>query len=418
MRAALIAAALTLAGGPARGAAPEPEAMTLGQALSEALTRNPEIAAARKSFEAADARVGAARTWPDPQVGVEYWGFPGSSVSLGAAPERWYDVSQTIPFPGKLGLKGRAQEHSARREGAQYAGTRLDVLARVKQAYVALMAAEKVQRLFMENVEMVRKFAKAAESKYAVGKAPQSDALRAQVELSKMLNRLLNVQQERETAQARLNMLLDRRPGEPIRAVEEPSPAPLPGDYAVFEKLALENRPELHAAAHHVEHMGAELKSAKADFLPDFMTQYTWRTMSGRPTDSIAMLKINVPLWFWRQGAVVKSVRREGEHAGAMLRSMKAMTRYEVKEFLVHVETSRRLLELYRTTILPQAEQSLSVSEAAYQSDRVDFLALLDAERALLEFRLEYVRALAEYGTNLAHLERVVGVDLAAKGGS
>jgi outer membrane protein TolC len=70
-------------------------------------------------------------------------------------------------------------------------------------------------------------------------------------------------------------------------------------------------------------------------------------------------------------------------------------------------------VELYRTTLLPQAEQSLRVAEAAYQSDRIDFLNLLDSDRTLVDFRLEYFRNLAEYGKNVAHLERALGVDLA-----
>lgn len=389
---------------------------TLAQVLDLAKEHNPDILAARKNWEAAQARVLAVKTLPDPQVGVEYWGFPRSSLNAGSASEKWYDVSQTFPFPGKLRLRGKAAAHAARREEELYLAAVRDVLAKVKEAYYDLLLADRATQIFTENTELMRKFAKITEAKYAVSKAPQSDVLRSQVELSKMINMLVTISQERETALARLNAVLDRHPEDSLGAPQEPPSIPFDYSFSDLERMALESRPEIHAASHHVDHMKAELAVSKADYLPDTMIQYTWRTMEGRRPDAVAMFKLNIPLWFWRQGSVVKSVKRGKEHADAMLRSARTMTRYEVKEFLVHVQTSRRLIELYKTTVIPQAEQLLRVTEAGYQSDRAGFLELLDSERALIEFKLEYYKSLSQYGTNLAHLERVVGTDLLVAG--
>lgn len=390
---------------------PSSGAMTLADVVAVAKERNPDILAARKSWEAARALILPAKTWPDPEVGVEYWGFPKSGLNVGRAPEKWYDVSQTIPFPGKLSLRGKAASHKARREEELYRSTERDVLAKVKETYFDLLYAGRAIQIFKENVEVMRRFARIAESKYSVGKASQSDVLRAQVELSKMLNMLVTLDQERETLQARFNALLDRHPEEPVVPTQEPPIEPFEYTFADLERMALDNRPEIHAASHHVDHMKAELAASRADYLPDTMIQYSRRTMEGRRPDAVAMFKLNVPLWFWRQSSLVKSVKSEKDHADAMLRSARAMTRYETKEFLVHVQTSRRLIDLYKTTVLPQAEQSLRVAEAAYQSEKIGFLELLDSERALIEFRLEYEKYLAQHGTNLAHLERVVGVN-------
>lgn len=390
--------------------------MTLAQVLEMAKAHNPDILAAQKEWEMADAKILSTKTWPDPQVGVEYWGFARSSLNVGSAPEKWYDVSQTVPFPGKLTLRGRAAAHEARRQKELYQATEREVLAQVKEAYYGLFYAEHATQAFKENVGVMQRFARIAESKYSVGKSLQADALRAQVELTKMQNMALTTDDERETAKARLNALLDRSPEEPISAQEEPSMVALNYSFADLERTALENRPEVMAAHHHVTHMQAELAAARADYLPDTMVQYTWRTRDGEPNDAVAMFKLNLPVWFWRQRSIIKSAAFEKEHADAMYRSAQTMTRYEVKEFLTHVQTSRRLVELYKTTVLPQSEQSLKVTEAAYQSDRTGFLELLDSERALIEFWLEYYKALADYGSNLAHLERLVGTEFLASG--
>ena len=66
----------------------------------------------------------------------------------------------------------------------------------------------------------------------------------------------------------------------------------------------------------------------------------------------------------------------------------------------------------YPSSVLPQAEQTVQVARAAYESDRGSFLALIDSQRVLLDARLDYYRARAERAQAIADLERVVGIDL------
>lgn len=405
---------LSLAASPAR-AQELPVASALPALIAIARQRNPEVLAARKSWEMAEAKVGADKAWPAPEVGVEYWGFSRSGLNPGSAGEKWYDVSQTIPFPGKLALRGKSSAHLARREGEAYRAMEQDVVAKVKQAYYGLLFAQREAKVYEATVEVLRRFARIAESKYAVGKAAQPSVLKAQVELSKVSNRAITSRRELETAQARLNALLARAPGEPILAAAEPEEAASEPAQEALEALALERRPEVHGAAHHVEHMRAELSAKRADYLPDFMVQYTWRTRVGMPSDAVGVVKMTLPfLWFRGQRAIVKSTRLELEHADAMLESARIAARFEVKDGLVQVQAARREVELYKTTILPQTEQSLTVSEAGYRADRIGFLDLLDAERTHLDAQLEYYKAVSEYGSRLAMLERVVGADLTA----
>ena len=397
----------------------QPAPSTLPGLIAIARLRNPDVVAARKNWEMAQAKVGADKAWPAPEVGVEYWGFSRSGLNPGVADEKWYDVSQTIPFPGKLALRGRSSAHVARREGEVYRATEQDVVAKVKQAYYGLLFAQREANVYEETVEILRRFARIAESKYAVGKATQPSVLKAQVELSKVSNRAITSRRELETAQAKLNALLARGPGEPISAAAEPEAAASEPSQESLEALALERRPEVHGAAHHVEHMRAELSAKRADYLPDFMVQYTWRTRVGMPSDAVGVVKMTLPfLWFRGQQAIVKSTRLELEHADAMLESARIAARYEVKDGLISVEAARREVELYKTTILPQTEQSLSVSEAGYRADRLGFLDLLDAERTHLDAQLEYFKAVSDYGSRLAMLERVVGAELTAAPGS
>jgi outer membrane protein TolC len=91
------------------------------------------------------------------------------------------------------------------------------------------------------------------------------------------------------------------------------------------------------------------------------------------------------------------------------------LTLFEVKDFHFKVQTAERLVKLYRDSIIPQAKQSLKAAESGYQSGQVDFLNLIDSQRVLLDFNLAFYRAVADFGTNIAGLERVVGVELSRK---
>jgi outer membrane protein TolC len=393
-------------------AASDEAQLSLNDALKIARAQNPEIAAARDEWEMARAKIPAAKTWPDPEIGIEYWGFPRSSLNVTRANERWLDVAQTIPFPGKLTLKGNAAKHEARREEELYRSMERDVLTQVKEAYYALFYAEHASRIAGDNVDNMRRFANISNSKYGVGKASQSDVLRAQVELSRLQNMAITALQEEETARAKLNSLLDRHPETQIKAQETPPLKSIGYSYDDLEKMALENRPEVVAASHHVNHMQAEVAAMRADYLPDTTIQFTRRQVEGQESDNIAMFRFTLPfVWAWRQGALVRSTDFERQHAYAKLRSERTATRYELKASLVRVETARRQVDLYKTTVLPQSDQAVRVAERAYQSDRASFLDLLDSARASIEFQLDYYKSLADYGASLARLERVVGVD-------
>lgn len=392
--------------------AQETSSATLQAAVELARARNPDIVAARKMWESARAKVGAEGAWPAPEVGVEYWGFARSSLNAGSADEKWYDVSQTVPFPGKLSLRGRSAAHRARREEQVYRAAELDVVSQVKQAYFDLLLAQRMAAVYDETAEILKRIAGIAQSKYAVGKTSQPSVLRAQVELSKTQNGTITSRRKVDTARAKLNALLARAPDTPFEATEEPRVEPLP-EPAELEAAALANRPELHAAGHHVDHMRAELAAMRADYLPDFTFQYTWRTRDGMRPDAVAMAKMSLPfLWFRRQRSLVSSTVAEKDHADAALESVRVHTLYELREQTAALDSARRMVELYRSTILPQSEQSLNVAEAGYRADRVGFLDLLESERALVDSKLEYYEAISDFGSRLAQLERLIGADL------
>lgn len=379
--------------------------LPLKEVLETALAKNPEIEALRKNLQASGARISSESGYDRTKIFYE---------SMYSGRERTVGISQDIPFPGKLSLRGAIARRESDMAEQELKAKELEVTAKVRSAYAMLYLSRKYIEIYEENADLVRRFAKVAESKYSVGKASQLDVLKAQVELSKISNTLVTLEQERDTAQAALNVLLNQDPDQPIGLPNEPKVQNLELDYRQLSQAAMANRPELLENRHHVRHSKAVTRSARFDFLPDFMVQARRRSADNPEMDgsSDLMVGASVPLWFAKPGAAAKAARLEEEKSEAEYQTMKNMTLWSLKDLLVKVKAARRLVELYRTSVIPQAENALNVAQSAYRSDRGTFLDLIDIQRNLLQFRLEHYQHLAEYEISLAELERIVGKPL------
>lgn len=384
---------------------------TLEQTLEISLKNNPEILAAARRLEAAKNRKIQAFTPDKPKLNIERMYTPSGSDLINGAPEKNLSVSQEIPFPTTLYLKGRIAEKEAEAAEQEYISAVRRISAETRTAYAMLFLAHKALSLLDENTGIMKRFAKVAEAKYSVGRASQSDVLKAQVELSKMLNMLVTLAQEKETAIAMLNVLMNLPPESPLPRPIEPEIKKTGKSLEEIQAAALDENPEIRSAAINAEKGDKSVALARSEYLPDIMLLYRERdsamTTPARTRD--AMAGFSFPLWFWKQSAALKEAKAGRETARAELQAAKNTISYSVKNLFVKVQTSYRLLELYRTSVIPQAEEALKIAEIGYQSEKTDFMDLLDAERSLLNFRLEYYQYIADYEKWSAELERVAG---------
>lgn len=388
------------------------ESINLSEALDTARRDNPEIRVALKRWDAARTRVASQATPDKPRVAVERMYAPAGQTPLDGAPETVLSVTQELPFPSTLYLRGsRASKAAAITEQVYRAKVR-EVLAKTRTSYAMLYLSFKSRKLLDENIELMRRFAKVAESKFAAGMVGGSDAMKAQVELTKMLNMGAAVDQERELATAMLNALMGRTAWDSLGTPRDLEPGRLEKAREELEAVAFSRRPELRQAVLASELSKTSLSLAKSEFLPDIMVTYRRRNDAMRGRSSDAMLGLSLPLWFWKPAAMVAEASAEKEMAEAELETARLMTAADLRTAFVRVQTAQRLAESYKNSLLPQAESALTVAESSYQAGKSSFLDLLDAQRSLLNFKLEYYQYLADYEQRTAELERVIGEEL------
>lgn len=389
------------------------EVLSLNSAVEEAKSNNPEILAAKRNYEAARARIPQELLPEDPMVEYVYDEMRAGVPGLAGKPMRSYAISQKMPFPSKLFLRSDIASKDAKISYEGYKEKERDVIARTKSSYAELWYVGKALAINRENEALLEQFCSSTASRYSVGKASEQDALKAQVELAKIKNTIVLLEQRRQIAQAKLNVLLNRDPCADIM-IDEGLKAPevnIPLE-ELLEK-AKSTRPKLRAFKYAVEKGRSAYYLAWNEFLPDFTARYEQMIMDGVGDKWKGMLGMSVPIWFWtKQASGVKEMKSELEMFRAEYNTMEQMALFDVKDAYARAESYKKLIKTFESSFIPQAEQTLKASLTGYEADQLDFLSLLDSERMLLEIKVDYYRTIFELWVSTAELEKAIGEDL------
>jgi outer membrane protein TolC len=381
--------------------------LDLNTLVREATESNPEIRAARQRWEVARAVVPQVQTLPDPRLLFGYQRMPMVDPPEGP----FYGVGQEIPFPGKLRQRGAISEREAEQSEQEYEATRFRVIARLKQAYYDLHFIHKSIEIVLRNKEILMQFQKTAEARYSVGKAAQQDVFRAQVEVSRVLDRLAVLEQQKESLHAEINRLLNWPPAGPLGTPEEIHMTPVTRSLADLSRMAEKASPVLLAAGKRVKRGEEATALARLEFYPDFELSARG-TRNERINDNgyEVMLGIRIPLYFQtKQREGVRQALSEVAGARETLSATSQELLFLVKDAYVRAERADRLVKILKDAIIPQATLALQSAQSSYGVGKVDFLTLLNSLLTLQENELELHGEMVEHEKALARLEETVG---------
>lgn len=389
------------------------QVLSLDGAVETARRENPEILAAKRNYEAATARVPQELVPEDPVVEYVYDEMRAGVPGLVGKPMRSWGLSQKAPFPSKLILRSDIAAKDAKISYEGYKEKERDVVARTKAAYVEIWYLDKALDITEENQAILEQFCSSTASRYSLNKASQQDALKAQVELAKVKNSIILLDQKRQIAQAKLNVLLNRDPCSDV-LIDKKLDIPYANNpLETLIDTAKKNRPKLRAFKYAVEKGRAAYLLAWNEFLPDIHIRYQQMIRDGSGDKWTGMLGMSVPIWFWtKQASGVKEMKSELDMFRAEYNMMENMAVFDVKDAYARVESYKKLVNTFETSFMPQAEQALKASLTGFEAGQIDFLNLLDSQRMLLDIKVEYYKTVFDLWVGLAELERSVGVDL------
>jgi cobalt-zinc-cadmium efflux system outer membrane protein len=401
---------------------PSVSPVTLAELQEMAMRSNPEIRIAVRRLSVAQSRVPGAGALDDPTFMYRDWGTPLKKPWDLNQAQNMFMYSQTLPGPGKRGLRSEIAGKEAEVAKAELEAVRRDVSTRVSRAFYDLLRNNDELRIHDQQVIIARQALETARIKYTVGRVPQQDVLKAQVALTRLVEHLNSLAEDGDLASATLNSLIGRDPGQPLEVAGRYSlPASLPS-LAELERGAIDNRPELAAFSKAIEQSEARTKLAQKGYTPDYTIAAGYMLM---PTGStyrnnyMAEFGLSLP-WLNRRKheAEISEAQALTLEQRAEYDNQRALVFLQIQEALVKARTAYRNVSLYRDTLKPQTEATFKATVTAYKNDRTDFLNLLDSQNMTLEVESSYFKNAAEFESRLADLEHAVGAPISRDDGA
>ncbi len=389
--------------------------------VEEALKNNPSLKERQSKVEAVRARVPAVGTLPDPMLSFSLMNLPTNTFVFDQEPMSGKQLafSQPVPFPGKLGLKSDIMAVNANVAEQDLQNTELNIILNVKQIYFNIFFLDRAIDVTKKNQNVLQNFIQIAETKYTVGKGIQQDVLKAQVEYAKFYEKLIALQEKRDGVVAKLNALLNRPAETPLGPTADIDFKPLDLNPDSLKQWTLNQNPMLLASQLNVERSSLKIKLARKNYLPDFnfMIAYTQRDVLANGSGGIdylsASVGLKIPLYFWKkQRNEVQSTTFERMQYQERLNDVRNRLLASLQDALQSAQKQADLVELYKNTIIPQASQALSSAISGYQTDKVDFLTLLNNLMVLFNYEKDYYKLVSRYYQDVAKIEYLTGKQL------
>ena len=392
----------------------------LAELVNIALANNPEIAASGAHLRMLDYKAQQAGSLEDPMLTLKIQnGIISDPLNFKRDPmtQKVVGISQQLPWFGKRDLRSDVARRDAESSHWNREERILDIIRGVKETYYQIYFTDKSLEILAKNVRILDDFIIIAENRYAVGQGVQQDIFKAQLEKSKLLDMRITLEQQRQSLEIRINSLLYRPASTPIGVIPDPRITPLTHGEAELMEQAEQNRPLLKGMQAQIGKSQAAQDLARKEFFPDFNVFFEYMQRDPTPgSDGADMYSLgvtfNLPVQKERRHAMLAEAASEQTMSSAELSDAKNSIRSAIADLISQMERRRKLAELYKEGIIPQAEQALESAVIAYRVGKVDFLALLDSRLTLFNYERDYYDSLADYQVRLAQMEATVGTDL------
>lgn len=388
--------------------------LSLDHAITLSMANNPQLAAAQFDADAAAQRIPQAGAFSDPQLSIGLVNLPSGTPSLDQDPmsQVQIGISQKLPFFGKRGLlKSAAQSQADAATQTQHA-LQLRLQRDVKQAWWQIFYIDHALTSLANNKLLLQQLIDTTQTLYKVGKGQQHDVLLAQLEHSRLDIQTLLLKQQRIDAVIQLNTLLNR-------AVESTIILPANIDYALATKPlddqyiqdAFVSQHPLHQLGlAHVERAQAQQQLSKKSLYPDFtiMAKHGFREI--RDDLNSIQISMNLPLY-----AGQKQFRANNQRQAELLATRRRLHDTEqqliadVSRAAARYQRVYQQAQLFKTAILPQAQQTVDTMLAGYQTNKVVFANLIQAQTTLHNYQTQYWHLVSAAHQALATLDAALG---------
>ena len=392
------------------------ETLELPNLIRIAVDRNPKVKAAKARWQATIEQYPQVTALPDPMF---MYGYFLRSVETRVGPQRHrVSFSQAFPYPGTLDAAGEVVKKAVEIERVKHEQVIRDLIVELKLSYHELAYLQRAVELTRQNHQLIASILAIATTRYAEGKAILNDVLKAQSQLAQLEYDLILLAELQRVEHANINGILSVPSTTPLGATVPVAYEPLDVVLADIEKQALSKRQELRIAALTIEKATKGIALAELQTKPmlkfDLMTVETGEALmfdapgSGKNPFSIGFA-VTIPWSSLKNSSKVRQAQQNRESVTANKRVLEDETKVALQKIYFRLENARRLVELYETTLIPQAGAAIEIAETWHQEGPKSIAGFLETQSVWLNFNLARLRAIADYQQNLARLEKLVG---------
>jgi len=386
--------------------------------VQQVLARNPSLAQMVAAWQAASARYPQVTSLEDPMFGATV--APGSIGSNNVDFAGRLEISQKLPYPGKLKLRGDNALAEASAARLDVDDMRLQLTESARNAFYEYYLVARALAVNKETRQRLDEFRADAEALYKTPprdrKISLQDVVQARVEIGRQEERQLTLERMREVAVARINTLMHLPTNSPLPP--PPKQLKLAGPLADVEALqatARAERPDLQALADRIAAEQASLTLAQKEFYPDFEVMAAYDAFWQPPQQALQAqvgVRLNLPVRKARRyGAIAEAQAKIGQRQAELDKQIDQVN-LQVQDAYAQVHESERIVRLYEKKVLPDAELNVKTARADYMTGQIPAISVIEAERNRLNLYDRYYEAVADYFRRRATLERVTGESL------
>ncbi len=382
-------------------------AITLAEAQSRALERNPDLAGASAAVRAAEGAWRQARAIPNPEFSIDYDGFGGSIPELTEA-QTLYAFDQVLEIGGKR--KARSQERELARTVSQQDAEvkRRDILAEVRRRFVRVLGSQERTRILEMTAGTADTVQRTVHDLVVAGEVSPIEELRVEADASLARIDLRAAGSGLAVARQELaEMWGDRVPdfGTAVGTLEISAAIPERGDL----ENGLASLPDIARVEVEVARLRAVVDSEKKKRIPDIaLSAGVQQYREFGDHSFVAGLRIPLPIFNRNAGAIAEA-SNQLQQGGYERSAAEARVATALAAALERLTATSREVAALRETVLPRTRQVLEGIEEGYRRGKFRLLDLLDARRTLAAAELRYNDALVEMNLAATDLERWTG---------
>lgn len=386
----LLAAQNLLADSAASGNLLQPDAL-----VAQALAVSPALHSARARIDGLSHRVPQSRALPDPVVSVGWTGNPEPFSIMHADPSsgRSFGVSEQFTLASKRRLQAALANKDVEAAGNELESLRRAIALEARTSFYQYLFAANSLQILQDSRVIMQEVVQVATAQYGAGKGAQSDLLRAQLQLSAVLEKQLAFEESKAEALARIHALLLQADNEPLAEPAQQGMLQLPASDSSLEEHAVLLDVDSHAAAIETARNHLAVQLAQKQIRPDLGVSYMVQQRSDQPAMHGVALSLSIPLFAKSKQQQAVAEAASMEHAAQLQGEQKQNNaRLEVRRLMIAASSAERIVNLYRSTILPQTRLAVESALAAYRSGKGDLQSVLAAMNATLDAELECTR--------------------------